>query len=227
MKKRLLCVLSLLLVALTLFPGCRKSADQTDQTGLWKGEELELYLSQFGVPLEQALENLGIPQDGLTEGNHGEWTLPQSREMDGMAFSQMFSVFAEDADYDSRGFDWQGFDHDGTIYRIDLTYLGRADENNTVDQLLEKGIALAVQAKELYGAPITYPGLEQRIFDGEGNLKGEKYDSYKEEWQVSEDVTMELSIYCDSQGMMLRLTYMPDIVREYALFGRTKQAAGI
>ena len=33
---------------------------------------------------------------------------------------------------------------------------------------------------------------------------------------------MELSIHQDDQGMMLRLTYMPDIVREYALFGRTR-----
>ncbi len=222
MKKRLLNSLSLLLMVLMLFPGCQQGTAQTSQTGLWRDKELELYLSQFGVPLEQSLENLGISKDGLTEGNHGEWILPQSREMDGMEFSQMLSVFDKNSDYDDEGFDWKGFNHDGTIYRIDLTYLGRADEGNTVDQLLEKGIALAVQAKELYGTPSTYPGLEQRIFDDEGNLKGEKYSSYKEEWQVSEDVTMELSIYCDSQGMMLRLTYIPDIVQEYALFGRTR-----
>ena len=158
----------------------------------------------------------------MTEGDHGELNLRQSWEIDGMEFSQMLSVFAAGEDYDSQGFDWKGFNHDETVYRMDLTYVGKADGNTTADQLLERGIALAVQAKELYGAPTTYPGLEQRIFDEEGNLKGEKYSSYKEEWQVSEGVTMELSIHQDDQGMMLRLTYMPDIVREYALFGRTR-----
>lgn len=226
MKKRLFCILSLLLTALILFSGCQKGAAQTGQTGLWQGEELELYLSQFGIPLEQAMENLGVSKDGLTEGNHGEHTLPQSREIDGMEFSQMVSVFPEGVDYDDEDFDWRGFDHDETIYRIDLTYLGRVDEGTTADQLREKGIALAVRAKELYGMPSTYPGLVQRVFDEEGNLMGEKYDLYKEEWQVSEEVTMEMSIHCDSQGMMLQLTYMPDIVREYALFGRTKRALG-
>ncbi len=220
MKKRLLCTLALLVGALALFSGCRKGPEQTGQTGLWQGEEL--YFAQFGVPLEQALENLGIPQDSLTEGDHGELNLRQSRKIDGMEFSQMLSVFAAGEDYDSQGFDWKGFNHDETVYRMDLTYVGKADGNTTADQLLERGIALAVQAKELYGASTTYPGLEQRIFDEEGNLKGEKYSSYKEEWQVSEGVTMELSIHQDDQGMMLRLTYMPDIVREYALFGRTR-----
>ena len=88
--------------------------------------------------------------------------------------------------------------------------------------MLDRGLAHAGPAQELSGAPTTDPGLDQRIFDEEGNLKGEKYSSYKEEWQVSEGVTMELSIHQDDQGMMLRLTYMPDIVREYALFGRTR-----
>ena len=70
MKKRLLCTLALLVGALALFSGCRKGPEQTGQTGLWQGEEL--YFAQFGVPLEQALENLGIPQDSLTEGDHGD-----------------------------------------------------------------------------------------------------------------------------------------------------------
>lgn len=219
MKKRFLLLAA---AVLALFSGCQTSYGEKSPTGFWKDSELELYLSQFGVPLEQAMEDLGISKEDLTAGDHGEWILPQTREINGMEFSQMLSVFPENADYNDEGFDWNGFDHNNTIYRVDLIYSGRVDENNSADQLRERGISFAVQAKEVYGAPSTYPGIQERIFDEEGNLKGDEYDSYKEDWQVSEDVTANLSMHCTDQGMMLQFTYMPDIVREYALFKRTE-----
>lgn len=221
MKRRRFCLLALIL--LTILSGCRQSTAEKRKDGLWAGEELEMYLSQFGVPLEEVKENLGLSENDLTEGKHGEWNFTKNREINGLDFSRTLSVFPEGTDYDGKGFDWNGFNHTETVYRMDFTYLGKADENSSIDQLLEKGMAFAIQIKEAYGVPSTYPGIEQRVFDEEGNLKGEKYNSYREEWQLSEGITANLSIYCDDQGIMLQLTYMPDIVQEYALFKRTNE----
>jgi len=227
MKKRITSIVMSALL-LSLFPGCQQNAGEPEnQTGLWKGDELELYLSQFGVPLEQVKENLGLSEDDLTEGNYGEWNLTEKREIEGMDFFQSLTVFPEGSDYDQRGYDWQDFDCNNTLYRMDLVYYEKADADTSIDQLWEKALDFALQAKEVYGEPSTYPGLGSRLFDGDGNLKREKASSGREEWHVSEDVTAELSIYCDDEVLSLRFTYVPDIVRDFATYNRLRRTSSL
>ena len=143
-------VLSLLLICILIFSaGCQAQKGPEGGTGLLSGDELELYTSQFGLPLEQVKENLSFSDLKLTDEVHGTWEVSEKRTINGLEFS----LNLIENPFDNSLYEY--------VYGCSLL-----DDNAR-----ETGFSIASQAMEIYGAPSTYPGISTRILTEEGELK--------------------------------------------------------
>lgn len=193
-------ILYMLLAIFLIFSGCQKSSSENNPpNGFLQNEELELYVSQFGVPFEEARKNLGLSENDLTDEGYGEWRMAATRKIGEMDFSQKITMLDGNL-----GTEW-----DGDVYRFDCICREEINDNTSIDDLREKGFSIALLARETYGEPATDPGVGDRIFDESGNLNQEIKEHYIENWRVSEDTTVSLNLFLDDKAILVYVCYRP------------------
>ena len=200
MKSRLISLL-LCIVLLLCLPGCKQAADGEGQpeTGLLAGDELDMYLGLIGKPSDEVLERLFLTEDQIVEKRDSDtgWRISETREIEGEAFTQELLFEAPDQPQ--------------ILYGYQYTFAPNPlyDE----DKMKELTTAIALKATELYGDPITYPNISNRLFDEDGNPKEEKKTDFikgwdiREVWEISENEALVLMASLSDEWQYIWLTY--------------------
>ena len=196
MKKGLLSVILCAAVLLCL-PGCKQEEPQ--KTDLLTGDELAFYLDQIGKTPEKVLDALSLTEEQIVEKSDQEtgWLVSGTREIEGEPFTQKLLFESPNSPQILYG------------YQYTLAPDPLYDE----EKMKELTIAIALKATELYGDPITYPGISNRLFDEDGTPKREKKIAFiktwdiREVWEISENEALVLQASLSDEWQYIWLDY--------------------
>ena len=196
MKNRLISLLLCAAVLLCL-PGCKQEEPQ--KTGLLTGDELAFYLDQIGKPSEEVMESLSLTEEQIVEKSDLEtgWLVSETREIEGEPFTQKLLFESPNSPQILYG------------YQYTLAPDPLYDE----EKMKELTIAIGLKATELYGDPITYPGISNRLFHEDGTPKREKKIAFfktwdiREVWEISENEALVLKASLSDEWQYIWLDY--------------------